>query len=377
MARAVAAADIEEMPEADRLDGFPHPRMTARLYGHEAKEAAFAAGLAADRLHHGWLVTGPEGVGKATLAYRMARYLLALPHDRALSGQSLDVPDDSPSSRQVRALSHPGLLLLRRPYDPKVKRFKTEIPVDEVRRLRSFLNLTAAEGQYRVVLIDTADDLNANAANAVLKSLEEPPGRTVFILLSASPGRLLPTVRSRCRTLDLAPLGSDVLKRAVVQAIAASGEDVTASVPSGEDWQLLERLAGGSVRRVLSLQTAGGLELQRRLEALISSLPSVDWPAVHMLADELSSVAAETKFNLFQDLLASFMARLIRAQATGVGAPPELALAHRLIGEGRLAAWASLWETLAAEKAVVEALNLDRKTLILQTFARLEASARA
>jgi DNA polymerase III subunit delta' len=377
MARAVSMADIEEMPESDRLDGFPHPRMTARLYGHEAKEVAFLEGFASQRLHHGWLVTGPEGVGKATLAYKMTRFLLANPEDRDPFGQTLDVTEDSPASRQVKVLAHPGLLVLRRPYDPKIKRFKTEIPVDEVRRLRSFLNLTAAQDQYRVVLIDTADDLNANAANAVLKSLEEPPARTVFILLSSSPGRLLPTIRSRCRTLDLTPLNSDVLKRAVVQAISASGEDVTAPVPSGDDWLLLERLAGGSVRRVLSLQTAGGLDLQKRLEALVSSLPNIDWTAVHTLADEVSSAAAETKFFLMQGLLSSFLARLIRAQATGTGAASDVVLAKRLIGEPRLAAWASLWETQASENAVVDALNLDRKTLILQTFARLEAAARA
>ncbi len=377
MARTVSMADIEEMPESDRLDGFPHPRMTARLYGHEAKEAAFLEGFESQRLHHGWLVTGPEGVGKATLAYKMTRFLLANPEDRDPFGQTLDVTEDSPASRQVKVLAHPGLLVLRRPYDPKTKRFKTEIPVDEVRRLRSFLNLTAAEGQYRVVLIDTADDLNASAANAVLKSLEEPPARTVFILLSSSPGRLLPTIRSRCRTLDLTPLNSDVLKRAVVQAISASGEDVTSPVPSGDDWHLLERLAGGSVRRVLSLQTAGGLDLQKRLEALVSSLPNIDWTAVHTLADEVSSAAAETKFFLMQGLLLSFLARLIRAQATGTGAASDITLAKRLIGEPRLAAWASLWETLASENAVVDALNLDRKTLILQTFARFEAAARA
>ena len=377
MARAVVMSEIEVAPESDRLDGFPHPRMTARLYGHAPKEAAFVECFASQRLHHGWLVSGPEGVGKATLAYKMAGFLLANVQDRDSLGHTLDVSETSSASRQVRALSHPGLLVLRRPYDAKAKRFKTEIPVDEVRRLRSFLNLTAAEGQYRVVLIDTADDLNASAANAVLKSLEEPPSRTVFILLSSSPGRLLPTIRSRCRTLDLSPLPPDMLKRAVVQAISASGEDVTASVPSGDDWLLLERLAGGSVRRALTLHTGGGLELQRRLEAFMSSLPNIDWTGVHTLADEVSSVAAETKFNLVQGLLSSFIARLIRAQATGTGAAPDVALAQRLIGWPRLAAWARLWETLASENAIVDALNLDRKSLILQTFARLEAATRA
>ena len=377
MARAIAVPETEAVPEADCLEGFPHPRQTAKLYGHEAQEAMFATGFAHQRLHHGWLLTGPEGVGKATLAYRIARFLLARPQDRSDPANGLDVAHDCPASRQVRALSHPGLLLLRRPYDFKNKRLKTEIPIDDVRRLRSFLNLTAGEAQWRVVLIDTAGDLNASAANAVLKSLEEPPARTIFLLLSAAPGRLLPTIRSRCRVLELAPLPGADLKRAVAQAIAASGDGVTASIPAGDDWLTLERLAGGSVRRVLALHTAGGLGLQRRLEVFFGELPGVNWTSVHTLADEISSSAAETKFDLVQDLLSAQLARLIRAQATGEGTTPERSLANRLIGTRKLATWALLWETLALDRAASDALNLDRKTLILQMFARLEAAARA
>lgn len=377
MARAVAMTEIEETPESDRLDGFPHPRMTARLYGHEAEEARFAEAFHSGRLHHGWLITGDDGIGKATFAYRLARFLLAKPEERDSSGTTLDVPPTSTAYRQVGALSHPGLLVIRRPYDQKAKRFKTEIPVDDVRRLRSFLTLTAETGQWRVVLIDTADDMNGSAANAVLKSLEEPPKQTVFLLLSPAPGRLLPTIRSRCRMLDLAALDSEPLRKAVTQALAASSEDVSSAVPAGEDWATLERLSGGSVRRVLALHATGGLELYKRIHGLIAALPGVDWTKVHALADDVSSPASEKKYELMAHLLAGLLARIIRAQATGQGRADDIALGARLIGAAKLPGWASLWETLNADKATTDALNLDKKTLILQTFARLEAIARA
>jgi DNA polymerase-3 subunit delta' len=377
MARAPAVAEIEVPPEADRLEGFPHPRETMQLYGHEEAERRFADLFGGGRMHHAWLITGPEGIGKATLAYRMARFLLARPEERDMFGASLDIGSETSAGRQVRALSHPGLLVVRRPYDPQKKRIRTEITVDEVRRLKTFLALTSDENAWRVVIVDPADDLNANAANALLKSLEEPPRRTVFLLVAQSPGSLLPTIRSRCRTLGLQPLRGDMLRKAVSQAIAASGEDVGAgaALEPGE-WEQLETLSGGSVRRVLALKAAGGLALHTRLNAVLSALPRVDWTAIHALSDELASPAAEQRFELFYELLFAELARLLRVGAGGMAPPDEQKLAQKLVPEPNLASWAELWETLLAEKAQTLALNLDRKSLILETFVRLERAAR-
>ena len=188
MARAPVPAEIEELPEADRLEGFPHPRETKEVFGHAGAERMLAEALAGGRMHHAWLLAGPQGIGKATLAYRFARAALAAPEERDVFGQSLAVADETSAARQVRALSHPGLLVIRRPYDVKAKRFATSIPVDEVRRLRSFLAHRAAGDGWRVVIVDEANELNVNAANALLKSLEEPPARTVFLLVSSAPG---------------------------------------------------------------------------------------------------------------------------------------------------------------------------------------------
>jgi DNA polymerase-3 subunit delta' len=374
MARAPAVQEIEELPEADRLDGFPHPRAVERLYGHEAAEQTLQAAFASGRMHHGWLIAGAEGIGKATLAYRFARHVLADPAERA--AETLDVAPETRATRQVLALSHPGLLVIRRAYDTKGKRFPASIPVDEVRRLKTFLGRTTEENAWRVVIVDRADELNVSAANALLKSLEEPPPRTVFLLISSAPGRLLVTIRSRVRTLDLAPLADEPLKRAVSQAFAGSGEEVGGGAPQPSEWDRLARLSGGSVRRLLSLHAAKGLVLHDRISAILGSLPAVDWGSVHSLADELSGQAADQRYELFFELLMDAIARLVNAEARGEGAPAEIALARRLIGPARLATWAGLWERVAADKAETAALNLDRRALILDVFARLEAAAR-
>lgn len=377
MARAPTLQEIEALPESDRLEGFPHPRHTATLYGHEPTERQLAEAFAGGRMHHGVLITGPEGIGKATLAYRLARHVLADATERDAFAQSLATPEESRATRQVRALSHPGLLVLRRTYDTKAKRFTASIAIDEVRRLRNFLGLSGTDDGWRVVIVDTADDLNPNAANAILKSLEEPPPRTLFLLLAAEPGRLLPTIRSRCRTLDLAPLASEPMRQAVRQALAASTEEVTDGMPAPSEWAVLEQLADGSVRRLLALRGSGGIALYNRISDLVRSLPKPDWAAIHTLSDELGGTAAEQRFELFFELLLGRLSRLIRTRAgLPAGDPADADLATRLISEGSLATWAELWETIVAEKADAMLLNLDRKSLVLGTFQRLEAAAR-
>ncbi|MBK9078654.1 MAG: DNA polymerase III subunit delta' [Hyphomicrobium sp.] len=373
MARAPLVAQMEDVPEADRLEGFPHPRMTAALFGHAAAEAAFAEALSSNIHHHAWLITGTEGIGKATFAYRVARAALARPDERGMFGTGLDVDPDTAAYRQVTSLSHPGLVVIRRAFDQKSKRFSATISVDDVRRLKAFLALSAEEGGRRVVIVDSADDMNVNAANALLKSLEEPPPRTIFLLIASAPGRLLPTIRSRCRTLPLSPLGHGDLQRAVAAALQAAGKP---PIPDA-DFAALEALSGGSVRRLLALQEGGGLVLQAKIDKVLASLPTGDLKAAHMLSDELAPAAAEQKFTLFYELFLGTLQRLIKAEATGLASEADLGRARRLIGPQRLATFAGLWETLARDKADVLALNLDRKALIMSALAKLETASRS
>jgi DNA polymerase-3 subunit delta' len=372
MARAPAIAEADDLPEADRLEGFPHPRETRVLIGHGDAEREMAEAVAGGRMHHAWLIAGPEGIGKATLAYRVARYALARPQERDPAGKSLQIAPETTAARQVLALSHPGLLVLRRPWDPRAKRFAASIPIDEVRRLRSFLGHTAGDGAWRIVIVDAADELNINAANALLKSLEEPPARALFLLIASQPSRLLATIRSRCRRLDLQALAGEDLRRACEAALAVADTEP----PAPDQWPLFERLAGGSVRRALQLAAGGGIELYTRIDTIFAALPTVDWPAAHALCDQLSLSAQEQRFDAFYNLLLDLMARLIRARASGRRDAPEFALAQRLIPEGRLPAWAALWESVLAEREDTLLLNLDRKALIVGTLARLQALAR-
>ncbi len=361
-----------EFPEADRLDGFAHPRMVSEFYGNRAAEKALLEAFSANRLHHAWLFSGPEGIGKATLAYRFARFLLA--HDgEGIASADLSMDRDHPVFSQVSALAHPNLLVLRRPWQADRKRLATAITIFEVRRLKRFFGHTAGAGQWRVVIIDRADELNAAAANALLKNLEEPPARCVFLLVCSAPGRLPVTIRSRCRSLGFAPLDEAEFESAVFSAYEAA--DLVR--PALEPVKACMALAQGSVGRALHLLENGGNEMHARLVKLMESLPELNHEAVQLLADEITASGAEDSYELFFDLTGEALARIVGHAATGHGAlGREIQLAERMNDSSALAQMAGLWETIQRAKAEADALNLDRKNLVLGTFFRLEDTAR-
>ncbi len=373
MARAPVQHDVDVAPESDRLEGCPHPRATRVMFGHGGAEEMLAEQVRDGRLHHGWIFSGREGIGKATLAYRLARHLLAEPSERDPFGQSLAVDEGTRAHRQVLALSHPGLLVLRRPWDGKSKRFAASIPVEEVRRLRGFLALAADPGAWRVVIVDTADDLNVNAANALLKSLEEPPARTVFVLVVSQPGRLLATIRSRCRLLALEPLADGDLRRSVEEACRASGREP----PPDADWPQILALAEGSARRALGLADSGAVRLYERVVALVAALPKIDWPKVHVLAEELATPAAEARLETFFELLLGLLARVIRAAMTGEGDAEALRLAAAIAPPHAVGALATLWSEIGVDKAAALDLNLDKRALVVSVAGRLQAATRS
>ncbi|MEL7542791.1 MAG: DNA polymerase III subunit delta' [Pseudomonadota bacterium] len=382
-------SDGEPTPEIDHLTDVLHPRENTALFGHQAASRDLANAFASGRIHHAWMLCGREGIGKATLAYRLARHILSAPLE-AGAGAGLfgdaspdAAPDDdplasdpmAPASRQVMALSHPGLLVLRRQWDAKRKKFGTMIAVDEVRKLRSFLGLSASDGGWRIVIVDRAEEMNVNAANALLKSLEEPPQRCLFLLIAAEPGRLPITIHSRCRRLTLNPLDAGEMQAAIEHV----GNHSDVSLPDTVDWETLHRLAQGSVRRALVLTGEDGLTLYDELVQLLGVLPHLDWPRVHGMAESLALVARETRYNLMLDLLQDVLARMIRL-ATVEGADDrsdaEAAIARRVVAEGNLAQWSCVWERLARERAEVRLLNLDRQNFILSVFQWIEAAAR-
>ena len=367
MARApVEMAAQEDLPESDRLADFPHPRHSMDIFGHDQAQKIFATSLQSGRLHHAWLLTGPEGIGKATFAYHCTRHLLGKSGAGDIQGQQSD--------RLVAGLVHPRLLLIRRPYDPKTKKFTASIPVDEVRRLRPFVGKTAEAGSWRVVLIDNANELNVSAANALLKVLEEPPRQTVFFLIAPEPGRLLATIRSRCRALALEPVTGDAFARAMQHAWSGRDEPATADL-SSDRLAHLAAISGGSVRRALVLADNDGEVLFQRVVALFEQLPDIDWVKVRTLAEELSVPGQDGQFHLVLELVLQKIAALAKARATDNGHQVDLDQARRLISDPMVASWAELWETIARQKAETQALNLDRKSLILSVFSGLSKNA--
>ena len=369
----------DAIPEPDRIEGAPHPRDTRRLIGQDHAEAGFLEAYAADRLHHAWLLTGPLGVGKATLAWRLARFLLATPEaeggglfgDAPPAPATLDIADDHPAARRIHAGSEGRLYLLRRAWDEDKKRLKTVITVDEVRKLRNFLHLSSTDGGRRVVIVDPADEMNISAANALLKMLEEPPHGVVFLLISHRPSGLLPTIRSRCRELRLTTLSPGDLSR----AIAAAGID-------HGDGAALAALAGGSVGEAIRLLNLDGIETYRDLVTLFATLPRLDRGRALKLADAMGQRGQAGKLELLLTLFDLFLARLARAGMLGFAgaeaAPGETELFARLAPSPDAArSWAGLHQSLGARARHARAVNLDPVALVLDMILKVDETARA
>ncbi len=360
-------------PEADRAEGAPHPRETLKLFGHKEAVAEILSSLGSGRMHHAWLLAGPRGVGKATLAWATARFLrtrtVSEGGGNGAAPKGLDMSADHPVARRVAALSDPGCLLIRREWDPDRKRLRSSITVDGIRRLNRFLGLTATDGGCRIAILDAADDMNLSAANALLKLLEEPPARTVILLVSHRPARLLPTIRSRCRTVRLQQLDAYDMDR----ALSAAGIAV-------EDAAGLHALAQGSVGEAVRLANEGGLELYGKVMDVIATAPSMDRAKLLKFAEEVSARGAERQFDLAARFLGQALARLARASA---GMPPASeatpgeseTLARLGASAGRAHAWAALQQELSTRLARGREVNIDPASLLTDAFLRIEATA--
>jgi DNA polymerase-3 subunit delta' len=366
-------------PEPDCIEGAPHPRLTARLLGQTDAEATFLQAYNSGRLHHGWLISGPRGVGKATLAWRLARFLLATPEEEDAGmfapppPASLDIPDNHPVARRIAALSEPRLFLLRRAYDEKKAKLQEVLSVEEVRKMKSFFALSAADGGRRVAIIDAVDDMNPSAANALLKLLEEPPKAVTMFLITHQPARLLPTIRSRCRELRLGPLSPDALSDALTMA----GGEV-----APEDRVALAELAGGSVGEAFRMTNLEGLTLYARLIRLMTTLPRLDRIQALALAEAGAGRGAEAQFDLIVTLLDLFLARLARSGTRGIcppeAAPDEAALIARLAPSPLAArAWADLAQSLGLRARRGRAVNLDPAALLMDMLLKIDETAAA
>jgi DNA polymerase-3 subunit delta' len=353
MARSSIPIDI---PEVDALPGFPLPHERDRLIGHRQTEHKLLDAYRSQRLHHAWILGGPKGIGKATLAFRFARFVIANP-DRfgpdVTAATDLSVSADHAVSRQLAAGGHPNILHLRRPWDEKSKRFKADLPVDEVRRTVSFFGTTASAKAWRLCIVDAADDMNASSANALLKILEEPPERCLFLVLSHAPGRLLPTIRSRCRRIDLTPLS----EAEIAEGLRDLAPD---AVPGPEDLHEIALAADGSLRSAITLLSGDGLAIAKGMKRLTDNPAQPDLAAVHAIADLIAARGQTDNWENFQHIVQILLHERMRRDLGS-----SLQKAHGLI---------EIWENTNQAIRDADALNLDRKQVVLDFFFALRAA---
>ncbi len=348
--------------ESDRLGDFPHPREVYRFFGHDQAVAIIDHALSQDRFPHAWLISGPKGIGKATLAYQLARTLLGR-HDRlGMAGR------EDPAARRIEALAHTDLLLLRRPWDDKAGKLKRDIPVDEVRKTNGFFGSHAGEGGWRVCIVDCVDDLNVSASNALLKILEEPPEQSVFLLISHNPGQVLATIRSRCRLLKLTAHSNEVVEGALAEAFPDLDVDGRAVIAA---------LSDGSIGYAYQLAADGGLPLYQELTDIMSSLPDLDPLRVMEFGERLAPAAAEQSYRLMVTLMTGLLERVIKGAAIQAAdrlpSNAEKRTLDHVAQTGALEDWLLVWENLRRLFARADAVALDRRQVILLAFNQLKS----
>jgi len=374
------AADAEDIEELK--DGYA-PRRASDLIGHAAAETRLLALWNSGRMPHAVMLAGPEGIGKATLAYRLARFVLAEGRgqaDAAASGgglfgdappapASLALSPDHPVFRRVAAASHADLFVAERTWNEKTGKMRSEIGVDEVRGLGEFFSYTPAEGSWRVAIVDAVDQLNRSSANALLKVLEEPPARALLVLVCHAPGTVLATIRSRCQRIDLRALSGEDAIRVIERQMPEAGPDAA---------RMLARLAEGRPGRAIRLAAEDGPAIYAKMAELLSGLPDLNVAAVHALGESVARRPAA--FLTLGELLGGWLQRMIRLSASGERplevVTGEAAAMARLGPALGLERWIEVWEKVARFFERADAVNLDKKQVVIASFDILERASR-
>jgi DNA polymerase-3 subunit delta' len=371
-----AAKGAEEFAAA-LSGGLLPPREMQECIGHEAVEKSLLDVINSGNIPHAIIFAGRQGIGKGTMAFRLARFMLNIkPADDSpglfgappppAKATTLSVPADDRVFRQVASGGHPDLLVVERVMDEKKGRMQTSVPVEEVRRVTPFLRMKAAhDGGWRVVIIDDADTMTNSSQNAILKILEEPPPRTLLILVCHRVGAMVPTIRSRCRVVQFQPLALPEYKSLIRR------EDGSLS---DSDIGILHAITGGSVGQGLAMAAQGGLEAVSRVLALLDSWPKWDWQQVHALAEMAGRAGQEESLDAYQAVFVWIADAITRAKACDSTLQGMLnnATVLRLMNHYPLAAWIDIGEQLKTHFDTVGFANLDKRQAIIGAFSILD-----
>ena len=370
---------------SDQIEGYPHPKAAETLFGHQVAEQEFINCFKSGKLHHGWLITGAKGIGKATFAWRIAKFLLTQPiagsepnglfgNSRENQNSELDENRKKAIVARILAESEPRLSVVRKSFDEKRKTFRSSIRVDEIRHLKSSFSLSVTDGGYRVAIVDCADDLNINAANALLKTLEEPPKNTVFLLISHNVHSLIPTIRSRCRELRLNSLADSDLVNALKQ--------INLTIPE-QDSEIYSLLGSGSVGNSIRLIQHDGASIYRTVLSFLHQLPDLNGFELEKFIATFLGNKNKSRLELLIELLNVTVARIAKAGIVGRSSSyyfltDEKEIFTKLCPNLNSAKkWAQLAQTQSERLKDGLAVNLDPGSMILDTFFQIEDCARA
>ncbi|MDA8799797.1 DNA polymerase III subunit delta' [Amylibacter sp.] len=365
-----------EIPEADRQIGTNHPRHTQIIYGHHSPQLDFLDAYKTERLHHAWMITGSRGIGKATLGYKIAKFILS--QNQSISDinqdlkDTLDIQSDHPVSKRINALGEPNLYLVRRLWDEKLKKFKQNITVDEIRKLKNFFSMSAADGGWRVAIIDAADEMNNAAANALLKILEEPPKKVLILLISHQPLQLMPTIRSRCRSLKCNNLSSEDLANALEQL----------DIEQSQDKEQINILANGSVGSSVELISNNGIEIYNSIVQLAKQIPQINRQSIQSLADSCAGKNTAERYEITLRLFMLFISRLAKFGAlqkneNNATLSIESKVFHELAPDTKSARkWADFSQIISERTSHARAVNLDPSMVILDMLLQFEETSK-
>ena len=332
------------------------PKNNTYLIGHEDIEKIFLDAWKNNSLHQAWLISGPKGIGKATFAYKLARFLLSADKEKADTYNSLDISSSSQVFKQVSTGSNPDFKLLERGYlkterqkivkaikdgnymsDEELGELKKSsvITVDDVRTVNEFLSKKSADGRWRVVLVDSVDEMNTNSANAILKILEEPPHKTIMLLISHNPSRLLPTIRSRCAKLELKPLAGNIVASLLRRYRPDTTED---------DIKKTVAIAGGSIGKAIAYIDGNAVRFYEKIYALATAGKNFKTGDMLKFCDEASS--SDENYELFKELVLKFLSE----QAKSLNKIEETA---------------EVFDKATKTFVETEALNLDKRQAIM------------